>query len=157
MRFKLNGNEVDMPPEMADERLLWLLRDHFALNGPKFGCGVGACGACVVLVDGEATRACMLSASDIIGMSVLTLEGLGEGHPDGLHPVQKAWIETSVPQCGYCQNGQVMTAVALLAATPAANAQDIASDMDEVICRCGTQNRIADAIALAQRKLREAV
>jgi isoquinoline 1-oxidoreductase subunit alpha len=157
MHFTLNGKEVDVPPAMADDRLLWVLRDHFALNGPKFGCGVGACGACVVLVDGAAMRACLLSASDVVGKSILTLEGLGQGHRDGLHPVQKAWIETNVPQCGYCQNGQVMTAAALLATKPAATAQDIASAMDAVICRCGTQNRIANAIVLAQRKLREAV
>jgi aerobic-type carbon monoxide dehydrogenase small subunit (CoxS/CutS family) len=112
MRFQLNGTPVEIPSSMADDRLLWLLRDHFALNGPKYGCGSGVCGACVVLVDGEPQRACLMAAADADGRKVVTLEGLGAGHADGLHPVQRAWIEASVPQCGYCQNGQVMTAAA---------------------------------------------
>ncbi|MGL4406640.1 MAG: (2Fe-2S)-binding protein, partial [Notoacmeibacter sp.] len=142
MRFNLNGNDVGIPPLMAEDRLLWLLRDHFALNGAKFGCGVGACGACVVHVNGVAERACLIQAADVAGKTVVTLEGLGVGQPNGLHPVQQAWLEASVPQCGYCQNGQIMTAAALLAANPAANAEDIAAAMDDVICRCGTQQRI---------------
>jgi aerobic-type carbon monoxide dehydrogenase small subunit (CoxS/CutS family) len=155
MRFELNGTPVEIPSSMAGDRLLWLLRDHFALNGPKYGCGSGVCGACVVLVDGEPQRACLMAAADADGRKVVTLEGLGAGHADGLHPVQRAWIEASVPQCGYCQNGQVMTAAALLAASPGAGEDAIAAAMDDVVCRCGTQTRIRAAIALAQDKLRE--
>lgn len=156
MRFVLNKQSVDIPAHMAEDRLLWALRDHFGLNGPKFGCGVGACGACVVHVDGRPERACLLTASDVAGRSVVTLEGLGNGHNEGLHPVQRAWIEASVPQCGYCQNGQVMTAAALLAKNATALPEEIAAEMDQVICRCGTQARIKAAVALAQSKLKGA-
>jgi aerobic-type carbon monoxide dehydrogenase small subunit (CoxS/CutS family) len=153
MRFILNGAEAEAPAPYAEDRLLWLLRDHFALNGPKYGCGVGACGACVVHVDGRAERACLLAVRDVAGRRVTTLEGLGASSPDGLHPVQAAWIEASVPQCGYCQNGQVMAAAALLAANPAAAPAEIAAAMDEVVCRCGTHARIKAAVGLAQRKM----
>jgi len=157
MQLVLNGLSVDIPAHLAEDRLLWVLRDHFVLNGPKFGCGIGACGACVVHVDGQPERACLLTTRDVAGCSVLTLEGLGQGHPDKLHPVQQAWIEASVPQCGYCQNGQVMTAAALLERNAAAPPEEIAAAMDQVICRCGTQGRIKSAIALAQSKLKGAV
>jgi isoquinoline 1-oxidoreductase subunit alpha len=156
MRFQLNGSDVEAPAAFSEDRLLWLLRDHFGLNGPKYGCGVGACGACVVHLDGRAERACLLLTKDVVGRRVTTLEGLGAGAPDGLHPVQAAWIEASVPQCGYCQNGQVMTAAALLAADPATTPAAVAAAMDEVICRCGTQGRIKAAIDVARRRLREA-
>lgn len=151
MRFSLNGKSVEVPATFRDDRLLWLLRDHFALNGPKYGCGVGVCGACVVHVDGEPVRSCGLNTEAVVGRTVITLEGLGSSHSDGLHPVQAAWIAASVPQCGYCQNGQIMTAAALLDKTPAANSADIAAAMDEVICRCGTHGRIKAAIDIAQR------
>lgn len=149
MRFTLNAAAVEAPESMADDRLLWVLRDHFGLNGPKYGCGVGVCGACVVHVDQQAERACLLIAKDIAGRSIVTLEGLGKGRPDGLHPVQRAWIEASVPQCGYCQNGQIMMAAALIATKTKASACEIASAMDQVICRCGTQARIKTAVTLA--------
>lgn len=155
MRFTLNGKPVDIPDALREDRLLWILRDHFALNGPKYGCGVGVCGACVVHVDGEAVRSCSLTAEAVAGRSLTTLEGLGLGEPDGLHPVQAAWIFASVPQCGYCQNGQIMTAAALLDKAPAANSAEIAAAMDEVICRCGTHSRIKNAIETAQRVIRE--
>jgi isoquinoline 1-oxidoreductase subunit alpha len=155
MRFTLNGKESDIPSAFAEDRLLWLLRDHFYLNGPKYGCGVGACGACVVHVDGEAQRSCLLMAGDVVGRRVVTLEHLGAGHDSGLHPVQKAWIDASVPQCGYCQNGQIMTAAALLAAKPQATARDISAAMDDVICRCGTQQRIRTAVVAAQTSIRK--
>lgn len=154
MHFVLNGRAAAIPESMADDRLLWVLRDHLALNGPKYGCGVGVCGACVIHVDGVAERACLLTAKDIDGQNVTTLEGLGSGAAGGLHPVQQAWIEAGVPQCGYCQNGQVMTAAALLNANPSAPPADIAAAMDSVICRCGTQRRIATAIDLAQQMMR---
>ena len=155
MHFTLNGETAAVPQHMAEDRLLWVLRDHFALNGPKYGCGVGVCGACTIHVDGMAQRACLLTAAEVEGRIVTTLEGLGASAGSGLHPVQQAWIDAAVPQCGYCQNGQIMTAAALLNADASAPAADIAAAMDGVICRCGTQARIAAAIGLAQRMLRE--
>jgi len=149
MRAMVNGRDVEIPTDMAEEPLLFVLRDHFLLNGPKFGCGVGACGACTVLVDGEALRACLTSAADIEGSTVVTLEGLGS--PDRPHALQTAWIDESVPQCGYCQNGQIMTAAGLLKSQPDASPADIADVMDQVVCRCGTQPRIRRAILKAQR------
>lgn len=154
MRFTLNGKAAKIPATLAGDRLLWILRDHFLLNGPKYGCGVGGCGACTIHVDGLAQRACLLTATDVEGRAVTTLEGIGAGPGGGLHPVQQAWIETAVPQCGYCQNGQIMTAAALLNADASAPAAEIAAAMDSVICRCGTQARIAAAIGLAQQMLR---
>jgi isoquinoline 1-oxidoreductase subunit alpha len=151
MRFTLNGKIVVFPAAMGDDRLLWLLRDHFALNGPKYGCGVGVCGACVVHLDGEAVRSCGLKAEAVNGRIVTTLEGLGRDKPSGLHPVQAAWVAGSVPQCGYCQNGQIMTAAALLDKTPTATSAVIAAAMDDVICRCGTHARIKTAIDAAKR------
>ena len=155
MRFTLNGKTENIPEPMADDPLLWVLRDHFALNGPKFGCGVSVCGACTVHVNGEALRSCVIPAGDVAGKIVSTLEGIGANWPEGLHPVQKAWIEESVPQCGYCQNGQIMTAVALLSAQPNAGQAQIAAALDTVVCRCGTHSRIRKAIANAQKRLRE--
>ena len=148
MRFTLNRQSVEIPDELSDEPLLFVLRDHFELNGPRFGCGVGSCGACTVVIDGEAQRSCVYPTSATQGSEVLTLEGLAEGA--SLHPVQQAWIEESVPQCGYCQNGQIMTAFALLAARPDAGAAEIEAVMDGVLCRCGTHARIRKAIARAQ-------
>lgn len=151
MRFTLNRNSVEIPEELADEPLLFVLRDHFELNGPRFGCGVGSCGACTVVVDGQAQRSCVYPASAAQDCEVLTLEGLAR---DGrLHPVQQAWIEESVPQCGYCQNGQVMTAFALLDARPDVDPAGIDAAMDGVLCRCGTQARIRKAIARAQSSM----
>jgi len=148
MRIALNRLPVDVPNELADEPLLFVLRDHLGLNGPRFGCGVGSCGACTVVIDGEAQRSCVYPASAAQGCEVLTLEGLVI---DGrMHPIQEAWIEESVPQCGYCQNGQIMTAFALLTARPHAGAAEIAAVMDGVLCRCGTHTRIRKAIARAQ-------
>ena len=148
MRIILNRQSVEIPDEFSDEPLLFVLRDHFGLNGPRFGCGVASCGACTVVIDGEAQRSCVYPASAAQGSEVLTLEGLADG--DKLHPVQQAWIEESVPQCGYCQNGQIMSAFALLAARPDADASGIEAIMDGVLCRCGTQTRIRKAIARAQ-------
>jgi aerobic-type carbon monoxide dehydrogenase small subunit (CoxS/CutS family) len=151
MRLKLNGQDVEIPADQGDEPLLFVLRDHFNLNGPKYGCGVGACGACVVLVDGAAQRSCLLTPADVEAASVTTQEGL---MADGdLHPLQQAWIDHSVPQCGYCQNGQIMTAAGLLQQNPQATGEDIADAMDGVICRCGTQVRIRAAIADAQQRM----
>jgi isoquinoline 1-oxidoreductase alpha subunit len=147
MRFTLNGQSYDVPADWADEPLLFLLREHFGLTGAKFGCGVGICGACTITVDGAATRACMIRSGDVEGLSVRTIEGLADG--ESLHPVQQAWLDLGVPQCGYCQAGQIMAAVALLEDMPAPTVDDIDAAMDGNLCRCGTYPRIRAAIARA--------
>ena len=134
---KQHGVDVD-----ADTPLLWVLRDEVGLTGTKFGCGMGVCGACSVLLNGEITRTCVLTVGAVDGRSIVTIEGLS---PDGSHPVQKAWIEESVPQCGYCQSGMVLAAVALLKRTPHPSDAEIDSAMTN-ICRCGTYNRVRKAI-----------
>ena len=139
--FILNGRRatLDLEPDMP---LLWALRDELGLVGTKFGCGVGLCGACTVIIDGEAVRSCQMPVSAADGKTVLTIEGLGE---KGLHAVQKAWIEADAPQCGYCQSGQVLAAVALLAKTPNPSDDDIDAEMTN-ICRCGTYPRMRAAV-----------
>jgi isoquinoline 1-oxidoreductase alpha subunit len=151
MSFSLNGESRDIPSDWADEPLLFLLRDHIGLMGAKFGCGVGICGACTIIVDGVATRACLTKAGDVDDRSVRTIEGLADG--DVLHPVQQAWLDFAVPQCGYCQAGQIMSAVALLEQTPDPTAEDIDAAMDGNLCRCGTYPRIRAAIARAAEGL----
>jgi isoquinoline 1-oxidoreductase alpha subunit len=151
MRFTLNGHSYDVPADLADEPLLFLLREHFGLTGAKFGCGVGICGACTIIVDGAATRACMIRSGGVEGLSVRTIEGLADG--DSLHPVQQAWLDLGVPQCGYCQTGQIMAAVALLEETPDPSADDIDAAMDGNLCRCGTYPRIRAAIARAAERV----
>jgi isoquinoline 1-oxidoreductase alpha subunit len=126
-----------------DLPLLWYLRDELRLTGTKFGCGIGACGACTVLVDGQAVRSCQTALKTLTGKQVVTLEGLSS---DGSHPVQRAWSRIQVPQCGYCQAGQIMQAVALLTRVPKPNDQDIDRAMAGNICRCGTYQRIRAAI-----------
>ncbi len=152
MRMILNRQVVNVADEATDEPLLYLLRDQFNLNGPRYGCGVGSCGACTVIIDGEAQRSCVVPVEAVEGCEVMTLEGLEQG---ALHPLQEAWIAEGVPQCGYCQNGQIMTAYALLAARPNASATEIETAMDAVLCRCGTHSRIRRAIDRAQSMLRE--
>ena len=139
--FTVNGErrELSVAP---DTPLLWVLREHLKLTGTKFGCGIAACGACTVHIDGEAVRSCAMPVSMIEGKSVTTIEGLSA---DGSHPLQKAWIAEQVPQCGYCQSGQIMAAVALLKQTPKPNDADINRAMTN-ICRCGTYPRIRAAI-----------
>lgn len=148
MLIALNRQSVEIAADLADEPLLFVLRDYFGLNGPRFGCGVGSCGACTVVIDGEAQRSCIYPAAAAEGRQVLTLEGLAGS--ERLHPVQQAWIDESVPQCGYCQNGQIMTAFALLATRPDAAVAEVEAAMDAVLCRCGTQSRIRKAILRAQ-------
>jgi isoquinoline 1-oxidoreductase alpha subunit len=141
----INGqsHEVDVEP---DTPLLWVLRDTIGLTGTKFGCGIAACGACTVHVDGAATRSCQLAVQDAVGSRITTIEGLS---PDGLgHPVQRAWLELDVPQCGYCQSGQIMAAAALLAETPKPSDDDIAGAMTN-LCRCGTYQRIRAGVRRA--------
>ncbi len=140
--FTVNGvkRSVDVAP---DTPLLWVLRDTLGLTGTKFGCGRSLCGACTVLLDGEATRSCVTTIDTVAGKSVITIEGLSS---DRSHPVQRAWIEEDVPQCGYCQSGQILSAVALLKQTPHPTDADINTAMSGVLCRCGTYNRIRKAI-----------
>lgn len=142
--FRLNGRpaEAKVDPEMP---LLWWLRDHAGLTGAKYGCGVGACGACTVLVDGAAMRSCVMPLSALAGRDVTTIEGLAKG--DALHPVQQAWIDEDVAQCGYCQAGQIMAAVDLLKRTPKPTDADIAAISN--LCRCGTYPRVRKAIRKA--------
>ncbi|WP_322890660.1 MULTISPECIES: (2Fe-2S)-binding protein [unclassified Yoonia] len=151
MSFVLNSKSQDIPPEWADEPLLFLLREHLGLTGAKFGCGVGICGACTVIVDGEAARACIIRAGDVEGLPVRTVEGLAGA--DMLHPVQRAWLDLAVPQCGYCQAGQIMSAIALLERIPEPSAGDIDVAMDGNLCRCGTYPRIRAAILRAAEDL----
>ncbi|MDX0524322.1 isoquinoline 1-oxidoreductase alpha subunit [Sinorhizobium medicae] len=146
--FTINGRAVDVAAE-PDTPLLWVIREHLKLTGTKFGCGIAQCGACTVHVDGEPTRSCQTSLEDVAGREVTTIEGLS---PASNHPLQKAWIAEQVPQCGYCQSGQIMQAAALLAATPNPTREQIVEHMDGNICRCGTYVRIISAI---QRAVRE--
>ncbi|HEX5635065.1 MAG TPA: (2Fe-2S)-binding protein [Gemmatimonadales bacterium] len=140
--LRINGQErqLDVPEDMP---LLWVLRDRLDLTGTKFGCGIGACGACTVHVDGEAVRSCQLPAATLGGREITTIEGLSA---DGSHPVQRAWVEAQVPQCGYCQSGQIMAATALLKKTPRPSDADIDTAMSGNLCRCGTYQRIRSAI-----------
>jgi isoquinoline 1-oxidoreductase alpha subunit len=144
MRIKLNVNNVaatvDVSPDMP---LLWVLRDVMNLKGSKFGCGMGLCGACTVLVGGHAVRSCIMKVGALDGQPVTTIEGLS---PDGLHPVQVAWEALDVPQCGYCQAGQIMSAAALLQRTPHPTDTEIDTAMSGNLCRCGTYTRIRQAI-----------
>ena len=144
--FTLNGKPqtVDVPAEMP---LLWVLRDTLGMTGTKFGCGMALCGACTVHIDGEATRSCVTKISAVAGKKVTTIEGLSSDHTPGhRHAVQEAWIELDVPQCGYCQSGQIMSAVALLAKNPHPSDAEIDDAMSGNICRCGTYQRIRAAI-----------
>jgi len=143
--FTLNGESRQFDGD-GDMPLLWYLRDELGLFGTKFGCGAGVCGACTAHVDGEAVRACVTPLSAIEGKTVTTIEGL---HPQGDHPVQKAWRELSVPQCGYCQTGQIMQAAALLAKNQSPSDDEITQEMSGNICRCGCYERIHSAVRLA--------
>ena len=147
--LSVNGKpaEIDMPP---DTLLLWALRDHLGLTGTKFGCGIAQCGACTVHVNGTPTRSCVTPISAVAGKKVTTIEGLS---PSGEHPLQKAWVAEQVPQCGYCQSGQIMTAAALIAKNKKPTRAQIVAQMSGNICRCGTYNKI---IAAIQRAAKEA-
>lgn len=141
LKLNVNGrpHEVDVEPDMP---LLWVLRDHLGLLGAKYGCGVASCGSCTVLVDGAAVRSCVMMAAKAVGKKVVTIEGLAPGR---LHPLQEAWIEHEVPQCGYCQTGMIMSAAALLAAKPDPSDAEIDEAMTN-LCRCGTYARVREAI-----------
>jgi aerobic-type carbon monoxide dehydrogenase small subunit (CoxS/CutS family) len=147
VNLKINGQSVsiDVPSDMP---LLWALRDKLNLTGTKYSCGIGVCGSCTVLVNGAPMRSCVMPAISMAGMEITTIEGLD---PSGEHPVQKAWNEEDVPQCGYCQAGQVLTASALLKRNPNPSDDDIDSAMSGVLCRCGTYPRIRKAIKRAAK------
>jgi isoquinoline 1-oxidoreductase alpha subunit len=142
MNIRVNGtnHDVQAPPDMP---LLWVLRDLLGMTGTKFGCGIAQCGACTVHVDGAPRRSCVTPVGSVAGKSVTTIEGLSA---DGSHPVQRAWAELDVVQCGYCQSGQIMSAAALLAAKPAPTDADIDAALSGNICRCGTYQRIRAAV-----------
>jgi isoquinoline 1-oxidoreductase alpha subunit len=150
MQLNINGtaHEVEAPGDMP---LLWVIRDVLGLTGTKFGCGMAQCGACTVHLDGQAVRSCVLPVSAVAGRMVTTIEGLS---PDGSHPVQKAWVDADVVQCGYCQPGQIMSAAALLAHNPSPSDGDIDAALAGNICRCGTYQRVREAVrkAAAQRR-----
>jgi isoquinoline 1-oxidoreductase alpha subunit len=145
VKLNVNGKvqDVDAPQEMP---LLWVLRDLLGLTGTKYGCGMAQCGACTVHIDGQARRSCVLPVSEVAGRTVTTIEGLGTA---GLHPVQRAWIEADVVQCGYCQPGQIMAAAALIQIVPKPTDADIDAALSASLCRCGTYQRIRAAVHLA--------
>jgi isoquinoline 1-oxidoreductase alpha subunit len=146
--FSLNGKPVSVDAG-PDTPLLWVIREHLKLTGTKFGCGAGLCGACTVHLNGKAVRSCQTTVSNVAGKKVTTIEGLS---PNGTHPLQKAWIAEQVPQCGYCQSGQIMQAAELLATTKKPTREQIVAHMDGNICRCGTYPRIVRAIERAAKE-----
>ena len=150
--FTINGRAVTVDAE-ADAPLLWVIREHLQLTGTKFGCGIAQCGACTVHVDGEAQRSCITALSAVEGRTVTTIEGLS---PDSSHPLQKAWVAEQVPQCGYCQSGQIMEAAALLAKNPRPTREQIVEAMNGHICRCATYSRILRAIQRASGAAQQA-
>ncbi|MAT11331.1 MAG: (2Fe-2S)-binding protein [Rhodopirellula sp.] len=148
--INVNGQPRDVSVIPPDTPLLWVLRDHLGLTGTKYGCGVSECGACTIHIDGEAVQSCVTALSDIGNAKVVTIEGLSE---KGDHPVQQAWKEHDVPQCGYCQVGQMMTCAAMLAANPNPSDDEINEGMWN-ICRCGTYNRIREAVKTAAKEMK---
>ena len=146
--FTVNGQRKEVNVD-GNTPLLWVLREHLKLTGTKFGCGIASCGACTVHIDGKATRSCAMPVSLVEGKSITTIEGLS---PDGGHPLQKAWIAEQVPQCGYCQSGQIMSAADLLKHNPKPTRDQIVEHMSTNICRCGTYQRIVRAVERAARE-----
>jgi isoquinoline 1-oxidoreductase alpha subunit len=149
LTLRINGTSHTLENVLPDMPLLWTIRDLVGLTGTKYGCGIGQCGACTVHLDGVAIRSCSTPASDAEGKEITTIEGLSS---QGNHPVQQAWMETDVPQCGYCQTGQIMNAAAFLESNPNPTEEEINQAMAGNICRCGTYNRIREAIQLAAEK-----
>lgn len=154
IHFTLNGESVKTDAS-GDTPLLWVIRDHFKLKGSKFGCGMGLCGACTMHLNGSAVRTCIMPVAGVADQSVTTIEGLGS--PENLHVVQQAWLQHNVPQCGYCQSGQIMSASALLAQNNNPSDADIDAAMQGNICRCGTYPRIRKAIHSAAEQLNAGV
>lgn len=149
-KLKINGRNYEADVD-ADTPLLWVLRDSLGLVGTKYGCGIAQCGACTVHMNGTAVRSCTLPVSAVGNKAITTIEGLSE---NGDHPVQLAWDEVDVPQCGYCQTGQIMTAAALLSKNPKPSVAEIDNAMNGNICRCGTYHRIREAVVLASNKIK---
>jgi len=147
INFSVNGKEA-ISEQPGDTPLLWVIRDELGMTGTKFGCGMAQCGACTVHVNGAATRSCVTPVSAVSGKKVTTIEGLS---PSGEHPLQKAWVEEQVPQCGYCQSGQIMTAATLLSKNKQPTREQIVDHMKGNICRCGTYNQIVAAIQRAAK------
>jgi aerobic-type carbon monoxide dehydrogenase small subunit (CoxS/CutS family) len=151
IRFTLNKEEVELVTD-PNQILLWVLRNHFGLTGTKFGCGIGFCGACTVLIDNEPVRSCMMPVSEVAGKSVVTIEGL---EADGkLHPLQQAFIDHDALQCGYCTSGMIITAVGLLERNPSPTRDEIISGMEDNLCRCGAHTRIIDAVEEASNVMK---
>jgi isoquinoline 1-oxidoreductase alpha subunit len=148
-QLKINGKSFTVDVA-ADTPLLWVLRDHLGLVGTKYGCGIASCGACTVHMNGTAVKSCVMPVSGLANAEIITIEGLSE---NGDHPVQQAWEEVDVAQCGYCQAGQIMTAAALLKKNPKPTEQQIANTMNGNICRCGAYHRIREAVKLASTKI----
>jgi len=149
VELNINGKAMSVATE-PDTPLLWAIREHLQLTGTKYGCGAGLCGACVVHVDGKAVKSCQISVSRAAGSDIRTIEGLST---DASHPLQKAWVAEQVPQCGYCQSGQIMQAAELLEKNPTPSRAQIVQHMDAVICRCGTYTRIIAAIQRAAKEM----
>jgi len=150
MLLNINNKNIEISPENADTPLLWILRDQLNLTGTKYGCGIGACGSCTVLIEGSAIQSCLITAKQLEGKKITTIEGLSSTN---VHPVQQAWEELQVPQCGYCQSGQILTAISLLGKNKTPDNDTIKEVMSAVICRCGTYPRILEAIKLASTKI----
>ena len=154
MKLSVNGKNYELDDGYKDGSLLWALRDGLGLSGTKYGCGIGICGACAVEIDGAAARSCLLTVSSVAGRTIRTVEGLLE--PDGgMHPVQRAFVEHQVPQCGWCMNGQIMTAKVFLDKNPNPDDQEIIDAMNNNYCRCGAYGRIRKAVARAAEQIRE--
>ena len=148
MKLKVNGTVHEVAGEWQEETLLSVLREHLGLTGSRLSCGIGQCGACVVHVDGRPANSCVMPVSSAAGRDILTIEGLA-GENGSLHPIQQSWIDENVPQCGYCQSGQIMQALALLKETPSPDDDDIDRAMSGNLCRCGTYDRIRKSIKRA--------
>lgn len=149
--YTINVNGIDRTVDVdSDTPILWVLRDTLRLVGTKYGCGIAQCGACTIHLDGSAARSCSIPISKVANQKITTIEGLSE---DGTHPVQQSWVEHDVPQCGYCQSGQIMTAAAFLKDNPKPSEREIESAMHANLCRCGTYNRIKAAVKTAAEKL----
>jgi aerobic-type carbon monoxide dehydrogenase small subunit (CoxS/CutS family) len=149
--FQLNGKETKVLIDTS-QTLLWVLRNHFGLTGTKFGCGMGFCGSCTVLINNEPLRSCMLSIGDIAGKNVVTIEGLAKNGK--LHPVQKAFVEHDALQCGYCTPGMIMNATGLLLKNPSPSLQEIKEGMEDNLCRCGAHVRIVEAVQTASKEMK---
>lgn len=151
IRFKLNGKKTELTTDTG-QTLLWVLRNHFGLTGTKYGCGIGFCGTCTILINDEPVRSCMIPLSEVAGKSIVTIEGLTQ--KGMLHPLQKAFIEHDALQCGFCTPGMLMTAAGLLKKNPNPSKEDIVGGLEDNLCRCGAHNRIIDAVQTAAKEMK---